>query len=168
MKLDLKRPLLALALLSVPLTLYAVYTESYFATSYYGQIGSPHHNSGYPSFAVGFNNALFASGTVAFGTNLQAYDSNSLVVGANNLPLPGSELLIVGNGTGTTTSQRRNLLEVMADGTVNIPAASTNSKLTIGTAATSGATTTTKIYGTADIDRVPAKGGISMGAYTAQ
>ena len=168
MKLDLKRPLLVVALASVPVTLYAIYTDSYFLTTGYGQIGSPHYNSSYPSLVVGFNNAMFAANTAAFGKNLQAYDGNSVIVGQNNLPLAGTELFVVGNGSGSVTSSRKNALEVMWDGTVTVPLSFANSKVTIGTTAISGTTTTTKIYGTADIDRVPAKGGISMGAFTAQ
>ncbi len=80
-------------------------------------------------------------------------------------------MLVVGHGTPPQSGPppvgavRRNAFEVLTNGDVNVPLNTSTSKLTIGTSSTSGTATTTKIYGTADIDRIPPKGGISMGGF---
>lgn len=129
-----------LALVAAPATLNAL-SDYYFNIVYYGSIGPSNYASGTGSLAVGSNNNISyssSSSSAAIGTALQVYNANSLVVGAYNVPTAGAAF-IVGNGSSTT---RNNAMEVMTDGTVKIP-------------------------GTANIGKVPARGGISMGSFTA-
>lgn len=144
MKLTTKRIILAVAILSVPSTMYGL-VDTYFQISQYGSIGGSNSMAGgYQSLAVGYNN-VFGSGSgsaagsysAAVGYSLQVYGNGSLVVGSWNTP-NASAAFIVGNGTSTL---RKNALEVLTNGTVNIP-------------------------GTANIGTVPDRGGISMGIYT--
>ena len=135
-----KRFYCALALLALPATLNAL-SDSYFDMSLYGSVGSNNYMGGLGSLGVGWSNwtSSSASNSAVIGTSLQATSSNSLVVGAYNNPTP-SAAFIVGNGTGSDPSLRKNALEVLTDGTVKIP-------------------------GTAYINKIPARGGISMGIY---
>ena len=134
-----KRLYFVLALVAAPATLNAL-SDYYFNIVYYGSIGSSNYASGTGSLAVGTNNNISYSSnsSAAIGTSLQVYNANSLVVGAYNVPTVGAAF-IVGIGSSTT---RNNAMEVMTDGTVKIP-------------------------GTANIGKVPARGGISMGSFTA-
>ena len=129
----------AAAFLGIPLTLNAI---SYLWVDNYGSIGSNNTTgSGLANLAVGWNH-LFnnsSSYSAAIGTSLRVNNNASLVVGKNNADTAGAAHFVVGNGY--TASARANALEVLADGTVNIP-------------------------GNANIGKVPARGGISMGTYT--
>ena len=167
MKKSSKNLLLAAVLLSVPLTVYAVVQDSTLQISNTGYFGGASLFSGSVGYnlSVGYNN-LFGNSfyNSMIGTNLQNYSSDSLAVGYYNQSTAG-QLFAVGNGT---SASRMNALEVWYTGNVNIPITTTGAQLTVGTSNVASGTVTTKVYGTADITRVPAKGGISMGAYTAQ
>jgi len=169
---NLKNCFLALALASVPVTLYGL-VDTFFQISNYGTIGGSPIFSGSCSnnLAVGFNN-LFNNTyySAAIGQNLQNYTANSTVVGKYNTPTSNA-LFIVGNGPGTGSTPRTNAFEVLGNGAVNVPIkpiGGITPKLTIGDSSTTGTAVTAKIHGTADIDRVPRKGGISMGSFLAQ
>ena len=138
-----KRLILAAAILAGPASLNAL-SDYYFSVSYTGTIGSGNQVSasgGSGVLAVGWNNYIsyYASNAAAVGSNLYVGASNSLVVGAYNIPT-SSAAFVVGNGTGSDTL-RNNAMEVLTNGTVNIP-------------------------GTANIGKVPQRGGISMGDFT--
>jgi len=162
-----KNILLAAVLVSVPLTVYGVLTDPVLQITNYGYIGGASIFSGSTGYnlSVGYNN-LFGNSfyNTMVGANLQNYTSNSLAVGYYNQSTPG-QLLSIGNGS---YSSRKNAFEVWTSGSVNIPIITTGAQLTVGNSNVGSSTVTTKVYGTADITRVPAKGGISMGAYTAQ
>ena len=159
--------LLAAVLISAPLTAYAVLTDSALQITNYGYFGGASLFSGSVGYnlSVGYNN-LFGDSfyNSMIGSNLQNYSSNSLAVGYFNQS-QGGQLLSIGNGS---YSSRANALEVWTTGNVNIPITTTGARLTVGNSNVGSATVTTKVYGTADITSVPAKGGISMGAYTGQ
>ena len=140
----IRKSLVAMAILSVPATLYAL-TDSYFVIYNYGTIGAYNGSgsgSGSGTLAVGYNNIFTGSYSLAVGNCLRGY-SNCIVAGQyNKLPASGSPYLIVGNGSGSDETLRKNAFEVLSNGTVNIP-------------------------GTAVITNIPAQGGISMGSFTA-
>ncbi len=163
-----KNFLLTAALASAPLTLYAVVADSALHISGYGYIGGANTVSGSSgnNFSVGYNNLFsnsYYSATVGYG--LQNYNTYSLAVGVYNATTAGLQFSV---GTGSSVSIRKNAFEVIYNGNVNVPISTTGAKFTVGNAGVSGTTVTTKIYGTAEIDRVPNKGGISMGVYLAQ
>ena len=163
-----KNILLAAVLVSVPLTVYGVLTDPVLQITNYGYVGGASIFSGSVGYnlSVGYNN-LFANSyyNSTIGSNLQNYTPNSLALGSYNQGTNG-QLLSIGNGQYTTA--RKNVLEVWTSGSVIIPITTTGAQLTVGNSSVGSSTVTTKVYGTADITRVPAKGGISMGAYTAQ
>lgn len=151
MKTIFKNFLFAGAVLSVPAVLYAaiISGSNSFDITGWGTIGSANAvSSGGGVLAVGLNNIISINpsdtGTAAIGLSLRAYYPNCLVVGKYSTTSSGAPLFIVGNGdgSGNPTTSRRNALEVWNDGTVYIPQA-------------------------ADIKKVPMRGGISMGAYSA-
>ena len=165
MKKSSKNILLAAVLLSAPLTVYGVLNDPILQVTNYGYVGGASIFSGSAGYnlSVGSNN-LFGNSfyNSMVGTNLQNYTSNSLAVGYYNQSTTG-QLLSIGNGLNSTS--RKNAFEVWTGGNVNIPITTTGAKLTVGNSSVSSNTVTTKVYGTADITRVPAKGGISMGIY---
>ncbi len=168
MKISRHLKLIGLAALgaSIPLALYAVdggnLTITYWGTFGYTNVIPAY----YRSVAIGTGNTINVSNALAVGDYLQANNESSLVVGSYNELTSNARFLV---GYGTSGSNRRNALEVLNSGDVKIPLKNTASKLTIGTAGTTTpATTTTVILGTADIQRVPPKGGISMGGFEAQ
>ena len=141
-----KRFYCLLALLAAPASLNAL-TDYFFNISGSGVIGSANQVSasgGSGLLAVGHNNYIsyYASNTAVIGTGLNTDHSNSLVVGTwnqiNDPNITGPTAFVVGNG-GDSYS-RQNALIVQTDGKVIIP-------------------------GTANIGKVPARGGISMGNY---
>ena len=137
-----KRLYLVAALLAVPATLNAL-SDYYLNIENYGSIGSSNNiGSGWANLAVGWNHLFSNSSSysAAIGTNLQVNNNASLVVGKNNALTATPAHFIVGKGA--SPSDPSNALEVLANGTVNIP-------------------------GIANIGKVPARGGISMGSYTA-
>ena len=137
-----KRLYLVAALLGIPLTLNAL-SDYYLNIESYGSIGSSNNTgSGWANLAVGWNHLFSNSSSysAAIGTNLKVNNNASLVVGKNNALTASPAHFIVGNGA--SASAPSNALEVLANGTVNIP-------------------------GTANIGKVPERGGISMGSYTA-
>ncbi len=137
-----KRLYLVAALLALPATLNAL-SDYYLNIENYGSIGSSNNTgSGWANLAVGWNHLFSNSSSysAAIGTNLRVNNNASLVVGKNNADTTSPAHFVVGNGD--TASARANALEVLANGTVNIP-------------------------GTAIIGKVPERGGISMGIYTA-
>ena len=137
-----KRLYLVAALLGIPLTLNAL-DGSYLYIENYGSIGSSNNTgSGWANLAVGWNHLFSNSSSysAAIGTNLRVNNNASLVVGKNNALTATPAHFIVGKGA--SPSDPSNALEVLANGTVNIP-------------------------GIANIGKVPARGGISMGRYTA-
>ena len=140
-----KRLYLAAALLALPATLNAL-SDYYLKIENYGSIGSSNNSnntgSGWANLAVGWNHLFSNSSSysAAIGTNLQVNNNASLVVGKNNALTATPAHFIVGKGA--SPSDPSNALEVLANGTVNIP-------------------------GIANIGKVPARGGISMGRYTA-
>ena len=88
---------------------------------------------------VGTNNIANGPQSAAIGNSLQNYQPNNLTVGQYNTPVTG-DLFTVGNGSGqydpvTGNTNRSNALSVTTDG-VNIP-------------------------GTAEINSIPAQGGIA-------
>ena len=136
-----KRIYLAAALLALPVTLNAL-SDSYLYIDNYGSIGGSNNTgSGWANLAVGWNHLFSNSSSysAAIGTGLKVNSNASLVVGKNNALSSSPAHFIVGNGA--SPSAPSNALEVWADGTVKIP-------------------------GTANIGKVPARGGISMGDYT--
>lgn len=167
MKKSFKNVLLAVVVVSAPLTVYGVLTDPILQITNYGYVGGASSFSGSAGYnlSVGYNN-LFGNSfyNSMVGTSLQNYTSNSLAVGYYNQSTTG-QLLSIGNGS---SSFRKNALEVWTTGNVNIPITTTGAQLTVGNSTVGSSTVTTKVYGTADITRVPAKGGISMGPYTAQ
>jgi hypothetical protein len=143
MKRSAKLFLLAAAFLTVPVTLRALNDTSVQVTNYVA-VGNHVVSGAWQCLAVGYNNAFAFSGgssacygSAAVGYGLQISASYSLVAGMYNTPVSNA-YLIVGNGTSTT---RSNALEVLSTGAVNIP-------------------------GTANIGKLPDRGGISMGPYT--
>lgn len=167
MKKTFKNILLTAVLVSVPLTVYGVLTDPVLQITGYGYIGGASIFSGSVgnNLSVGFNN-LFSNSyyNATIGSNLLNYAWSSLAVGNYNQSATG-HVLSIGNGT---YSSRKNAFEVWTSGSVIIPITTTGAQLTVGSSSVGSSTVTTKVYGTADITRVPAKGGISMGAYTAQ
>ncbi len=143
-----KRFYCLLTLLAAPITLNAL-TDYFFDISGSGVIGSANQVSasgGSGLLAVGTNNyvSYYASNTAVIGTGLNTDHSNSLVVGKwNKIDDPhitGPTAFVVGNGVDSNI--RSNALIVQTSGNVIIP-------------------------GTANIGKIPARGGISMGSYTA-
>ena len=139
MKLRLKHLRIAAVALALPLSLYGYLNGDSLSAYYYGRIGS--NNSGGISsiLTVGTNNIANGPQSAAIGNSLQNYQPNNLTVGQYNTPVTG-DLFTVGNGSGlydpvTGTTNRSNALSVTTDSTVNIP-------------------------GTADINSIPAQGGI--------
>lgn len=162
-----KNVVLIAAFVSVPLTLHGVLTDSAFHITAYGYIGGAPTVSGSSGYnlSVGYNNLFtnsFYSAMIGYG--LQSYDHYSLAVGIYNASSAGLRFAV---GNGVSTSVRRNAFEVVASGNVNVPISTVGAKFTVGTNIVPLGTVTTKIYGTADIASVPAKGGVSMGAFNA-
>lgn len=159
--------LVGIAVLSVPAALYALVNDTALHISQYGYIG------GAPTFgtciggnlSVGSNNYIGALYSAAVGYAIYQDNTYGLAVGQFNTTNSGT-YFVVGNGSG---SGRKNAFAVYPSGNVTVPITTTGAKLTVGNPSiTSSSTVTTKIHGQADIDSVPAKGGISMGAFTAQ
>lgn len=134
-----KRIYLAAGVAALGFTVKAL-SDAYLYIDNYGSIGSSNNTgSGWANLAVGWNHLFTNSSSysAAIGTTLQVNSNATLVVGKNNALTATPAHFIVGNGYPAATS---NALEVLANGTVNIP-------------------------GTANIGKVPARGGISMGSY---
>ena len=129
------------AILAAPATLNAL-SDYYFSISQWGCIGSGSYNYGVGTLAVGWNNYIHYDvyNSAAVGSVLQVYNSNSMVVGKYNQATIPPASFVVGNGTHNYS--RSNALEVFVDGKVNMP-------------------------GTVYIGKVPERGGISMGNFTA-
>ena len=115
------RALAVAALLGVPVTVFAL-SGNDAEISYYGWFGAP------DSSTLGTGTALAIgptaswdtskSGLAVVGSNMNGYDSNSLVVGTMNKHTGGSgDAFVVGMGVGTTDE---NALEVHKDGTVRL------------------------------------------------
>ena len=135
-----KRIYLAAALLGLAVTLKAL-SVAYLYIDNYGSIGVAHQmGTGMRNLAVGQNNIFSnsSSDSATIGYGLQVNSNATLVVGKYNALTATPAHFIVGKGP----YYRSNALEVLANGNVNIP-------------------------GTANIGKVPACGGISMGGYLA-
>jgi len=168
-KLSIRPVALTALALSIPLTLYAALPND-LQVNYWGSFGSGNYISGgnLRSVAIGYGNYVSHQDSLAIGSYLQTSSASSLVAGKYNANT-ASAVLLVGTGTGTATTPinlRHNALEIIDNGNVNFPLTRTSSLVTIGnTTHTTSGTTTTRIRGTAEIDRVLPKGGISMGGF---
>lgn len=110
------------ALAGVPLTLWAAgLTGSDITVTTWGLFGT-YNYVGYSnsSVAVGTSNTNYdADNSLLVGSNLIAYDDNSLVVGKWNEDTGGQELFVA--AIGTDYSNKKNAFEVTAEGRVRIP-----------------------------------------------
>lgn len=119
------RGVFAAGLAGMPLAVIAagIYGSS-LTISYWGQFGYNSIVHGGVAVLVGNGNVGGSYNTLAVGTSLVAYDSNSMIVGqwnkdTNDDPnVTANELFIAGCGT---SGDLRNALEILDDGTVRVP-----------------------------------------------
>lgn len=151
MKIIVKNLMVIGVLLSIPAMLNAGLTNDFFNATNHIKVGTSQVNANSGTLTAGDNNVVDAQvfNASALGMGLRAKYSGCLVAGKYNRALPAgsSAVFIVGNGTGLGPNSedapyRQNAMEVWDTGTVYMPQG-------------------------ADIKKVPAKGGISMGDYTA-
>ncbi|MCB1097912.1 MAG: hypothetical protein KDN22_20235 [Verrucomicrobiae bacterium] len=112
--------LAVIAGISVPAVLFAAYSTNQLTGTQWVQAGSANTFSASRNFAVGYGNWVGSYDCGAIGYYLSSSTQGGLVVGKYNKNVSGA-YFVVGNGTSSSTSGRKNALEVYSDGRVVIP-----------------------------------------------
>lgn len=154
-----------ISLLVIPVVIFAGTTTNFVDVPGGGSTTNIMGVSATPTVMIGWNNLNNGQRSLLVGTNLTNTTNDVVMAGKYNATVSDPALIVANGSSGNP----RNALEVQGSGDVTIPVSGTapyNPKVTIGKTTTAPQQQTLKVYGEADIERVPAKGGVSMGIYT--